>query len=111
MRSQAQTGKPDITEWRSGAGRSLRRPRWLLARRAPFVAGVARTGGGAEAAQRVSVLGARTGAGTPLAWEQGAPCRVAVPEGTLRMKLLWRAKMVTEPCLSRLLWALGTPSE
>lgn len=47
VRSQSQTGKPYITEWRSGVGRSLRRPRWLLARRAPFVARVARTGGGA----------------------------------------------------------------
>lgn len=113
---------------RSGVGRSLRRPCSLLASCAPFVARVARTGGSGGSAARVcavSAAAARPGgwgrrelspAETALAWEQGASCRVPVPKGTLRMKLLWQAKMVTRSlCLlprllcwgifSRFLWA------
>lgn len=121
VRSQSQTGKPYITEWRSGVGRSLRRPRRLLARCAPFVAGVARTGGGdGDNGQRRACLcsersrrvgrgpggSRRSRAATALAWELGASCRVPVPKGKLRMKLLWQAKMVTRTLclLPRLLW-------
>lgn len=90
----------------------------LLAARcsAPFVARVARTG--SEGAARVCVRSAGaahtgglgchglTRAETALAWEQGASCRVPVPKGKLRMKLLWQAKMVTRTLclLPRLLW-------
>lgn len=88
-----------------------------LARRAPFVARVARTGGGGGSAARVCArrpLGTRTRArrrglspaDTALASEQGASCSVRAPERKLRMKLLWQAKMVTRALclLPRLLW-------
>uniref|UniRef100_A0A8C0C7Y2 Ral guanine nucleotide dissociation stimulator like 1 n=1 Tax=Balaenoptera musculus TaxID=9771 RepID=A0A8C0C7Y2_BALMU len=97
----AQTGKPDITEQRSGVGRSLRRPR-SLARRAPFV-DESRAPAAAAGACLCWVRGGRAGpgleaprlsrAGTAFAWEQGASCRVHTPERKLRMKLLWQAKM------------------
>uniref|UniRef100_A0A8D0YNQ5 Uncharacterized protein n=1 Tax=Sus scrofa TaxID=9823 RepID=A0A8D0YNQ5_PIG len=107
--SAAQTGKPDITERRSGVGRSLRRPRSLarslrsLCGRAARTGGGGGGGGGAAGACLCSVRRGRSGlgpeaprqsrAGTAFAWKQGAPCRVHTPERKLRMKLLWQAKM------------------
>jgi hypothetical protein len=105
-------------------GRSL-----LLARSlsccAPFVARVARTGGGG-AARRVSVrgglgtrIGTETGIGTAtraadpaaLASEQSASCGEHAPDRKLRMKLLWQAKMVTRArCLLPGLLGRGTGS-
>uniref|UniRef100_A0A8D1EB66 Ral guanine nucleotide dissociation stimulator like 1 n=1 Tax=Sus scrofa TaxID=9823 RepID=A0A8D1EB66_PIG len=105
--SAAQTGKPDITERRSGVGRSLRRPRSLARSLRSLCGRAARTGGGggggAAGACLCSVRRGRSGlgpeaprqsrAGTAFAWKQGAPCRVHTPERKLRMKLLWQAKM------------------
>lgn len=114
--SAAQTGKPDITERRSGVGRSLRRPRSLARSLRSLCGRAARTGGGggggAAGACLCSVRRGRSGlgpeaprqsrAGTAFAWKQGAPCRVHTPERKLRMKLLWQAKMVTRTlCLLR----------
>uniref|UniRef100_A0ABI7WD39 Ral guanine nucleotide dissociation stimulator like 1 n=1 Tax=Felis catus TaxID=9685 RepID=A0ABI7WD39_FELCA len=77
-----------------------------LARRAPFVARVARTGGGGGGSARVcarSGRGGRAGGGaggaagapaeTALGPERGAGCRGRGPKRKLRMKLLWQAKM------------------
>nr|XP_020025052.1 ral guanine nucleotide dissociation stimulator-like 1 [Castor canadensis] len=102
----ARKHKQESLTSRRGVGRSL-----LLARSlsccAPFVARVARTGGGG-AARRVSVrgglgtrIGTETGIGTAtraadpaaLASEQSASCSEHAPDRKLRMKLLWQAKM------------------